>query len=64
MSFIAAKTLLPGRAARDDSILGFTNSASLAFWEAYLKADAGAKSYLLSDALPEFSHGVVKLSRR
>jgi predicted dienelactone hydrolase len=64
MSFISAKTPLPGRAAQGDSILGFTNSASLAFWDAYLKADAGAKSYLLSDALPEFSHGVVKLSRR
>lgn len=64
MSFITAKTLLPGRAAQGDSILGFTNSASLAFWDAYLKGDAGAKSYLLSDALPEFSHGVVKLSRR
>ena len=64
MSFINAKTLLPGRAAQGDSILGFTNSASLAFWDAYLKADAAAKSYLLSDALPEFSHGVVKLSRR
>jgi|HubBroStandDraft_6_1064221.scaffolds.fasta_scaffold18765_5 predicted dienelactone hydrolase len=64
MSFINAKTLLPGRTAQGDSILGFTNSASLAFWDAYLKADAGAKSYLLSDALPEFSHGVVKLSRR
>jgi predicted dienelactone hydrolase len=64
MSFITAKTLLPGRAAQGDSILGFTNSASLAFWDAYLKADAGAKSYLLSDALPGFSHGVVKLSRR
>src|ERR1700675_4444685 len=34
MSFIAAKTLLPGRAAQGDSILGFTNSASLAFWDA------------------------------
>jgi predicted dienelactone hydrolase len=64
MSFISAKMPLPGRAAQGDSILGFTNSASLAFWDAYLKADAGAKSYLLSDALPEFSHGVVKLSRR
>jgi predicted dienelactone hydrolase len=64
MSFISAKTVLPGRAAQGDSILGFTNAASLAFWDAYLKADPGARSYLESDALPEFSHSVVKLSRR
>jgi predicted dienelactone hydrolase len=64
MSFIRAKTLMPGRAAEGDSILGFTNAASLAFWDAYLKADPAAKIYLQSDALPEFSHSVVKLSRR
>jgi predicted dienelactone hydrolase len=64
MSFIRAKTVLPGRATEGDSILGFTNAASLAFWDAYLKADPAAKIYLQSDALPEFSHSVVKLSRR
>ena len=64
MSFISAKTFLPGRATQDDSILGFTNAASLAFWDAYLKADPAAKNYLQSDALPEFSHSVVRLSRR
>jgi hypothetical protein len=64
MSFISAKTFLPGRAAQGDSILGFTNAASLAFWDAYLKADPAAKIYLESDALPEFSHSVVRLSRR
>jgi predicted dienelactone hydrolase len=63
MSFITAKTP-PGRAAHSDSILGYTNCASLAFWDAYLKADPVAKIYLQSDALPEFSHGVVRLSRR
>jgi predicted dienelactone hydrolase len=63
MSFITAKTS-PGRAAQGDSILGYTNCASLAFWDAYLKADPAAKIYLQSDALPEFSHSVVKLSRR
>ena len=63
MSFITAKTS-PGRAAQGDSILGYTNCASLAFWDAYLKADAAAKIYLQSDALPEFSRSVVKLSRR
>jgi predicted dienelactone hydrolase len=63
MSFIAADTL-PGRAAQGDSILGYTNCASLAFWDAYLKADPVARNYLQSDALPEFSHAAVKLSRR
>jgi predicted dienelactone hydrolase len=63
MSFITRKTS-PGRAAGDDAILGYTNCASLAFWDAYLKADPAAKIYLQSDALPEFSRGVVKLSRR
>jgi predicted dienelactone hydrolase len=64
MSFITAKTLVPGRAGDGDSILGFTNAASLAFWDAYLKADAAAKNYLQSDALQELSHSVVKVSRR
>lgn len=64
MSFISARTLAPGRAAQGESILGYTNSASLAFWDAYLKGDAGAKTYLQSDALEKSSHGAVKLSRR
>jgi predicted dienelactone hydrolase len=64
MSFVSAKTLLPARAARNESILGYTNSASLAFWDAYLKADPAARSYLQSDALSNSTHGAVKLSRR
>jgi hypothetical protein len=64
MSFVSAKTLLPARAARNESILGYTNSASLAFWDAYLKADRAARSYLQSDALSNSTHGAVKLSRR
>jgi predicted dienelactone hydrolase len=63
MSFIAAKTL-PGRAAQGESILSYTNCAALAFWDAYLKGDPAAKSYLQSDALSEFSHSAVRLSRR
>jgi hypothetical protein len=35
----------PGeRAAEGDSILGYTNGASLAFWDVYLKADPAARS--------------------
>src|SRR5216684_4363216 len=64
MSFITAQTLLPARAARAEAILGYTNSASLAFWDAYLKGNTRAKQYLQSDALEKSSHGAVRLSRR
>jgi len=64
MSFISGRTLLPGRAAQGEMILGYTNSASLAFWDAYLKADPAAKTYLRSDALPKYSGNAVKLYRR
>jgi predicted dienelactone hydrolase len=64
MSFITPRTLLPGRAEQGGAILDYTNSASLAFWDAYLKGDARAKTYLQSGALEKSSHGAVKLSRR
>ncbi len=64
MSFITAKTLLPSHASQGDSIFGYTNSASLAFWDAYLKADSTARDYLQSDALADFSNATVKVSRR
>jgi predicted dienelactone hydrolase len=64
MSFITPQTLLPARGAQAEAILGYTNSASLAFWDAYLKNDATAKQYLHSDALQNSSNGAAKLSRR
>jgi predicted dienelactone hydrolase len=64
MSFITPHTLLPGRAEQGGAIFDYTNSASLAFWDAYLKSDARGKSYLQSDELEKSSHGVAKLSRR
>ena len=64
MSFITPRALLPGRAEQGGAIFDYTNSASLAFWDAYLKGDARAKSYLQSDALEKSSHGAAKLSRR
>jgi len=64
MSFIAPRTLAPGRAEQGRNIFDYTNSASLAFWDAYLKDDARAKQYLQSDALEKSSRGAVKLSRR
>lgn len=64
MSFITPRTLLPGRTEQGGAIFDYTNSASLAFWDAYLKSDARAKSYLQSDALEKYSHSAVKFSRR
>jgi predicted dienelactone hydrolase len=64
MSFIMPRALLPGRAEQGGNIFDYTNSASLAFWDAYLKGDARAKSCLQSDALEKSSRGTVKLSRR
>jgi hypothetical protein len=64
MSFITPRTLPPGRAEQGGAIFDYTNSASLAFWDAYLKGDARAMSYLQSSALEKSSRGAVKLSRR
>ena len=64
ISFVSARSFSPGRTAGGMSILGYANSASLAFWDTYLKGDAKAKMYLQSDALPDFSHGAVRLTRR
>ncbi len=64
MSFITARTLSSTHAEQGEAILGYTNSASLAFWDAYLKNDPRAKQYLQSDALEKSSQGAAKLSRR
>jgi predicted dienelactone hydrolase len=39
-------------------------AATLAFWDAYLKHDVAAKSYLRSDALEKMSAGKVELEKR
>ncbi|HTG28763.1 MAG TPA: hypothetical protein VK818_11125 [Methylomirabilota bacterium] len=64
MSFITAETVNSARSSQAAAILGYTNSASLAFWDAYLKDDSAAKNFLQSDALERSSHGAAKLSRR
>ncbi len=64
MSFVRATTIFAAEASQSDSILGYTNAASLAFWDGYLKGDSAARNYLQSDALPEFSHASVKIFRR
>ncbi|MGC1267860.1 MAG: hypothetical protein WA853_16370 [Candidatus Acidiferrum sp.] len=64
LSFVTPKAFPAGHAARSEAFLGYTNSASLAFWDAYLKADPKARIYLQSNALTDFSHGAAKLTRR
>jgi predicted dienelactone hydrolase len=64
MSFVTADTVDSARSSQAAAILGYTNSASLAFWDVYLRDDPGAKKFLQSDALERSSHGAAKLSRR
>jgi predicted dienelactone hydrolase len=63
-SFITARTLVPGRAAKGQAIFDDVQCAALAFWDAYLKDDPNAKHYLASDALAKFSGGAATLDRR
>lgn len=64
MSFISARTVSTARAPQSRAILDYTNSATLAFWDAYLKGDKNAKLFLDSSKLEAQSHNAVKLSRR
>lgn len=64
MSFITAETANAAHSSQAAAILGYTNSASLAFWDSYLKHDPAAKTFLQSNALERSSHGAAKLSRR
>lgn len=64
MSFISGRTGLSARGDQGKSMFSYTSSASLAFWDAYLKNDASAKRYLQSDALSKSANGKVQLSRR
>ncbi len=64
MSFITDESLGAARSSQAAAILGYTNSASLAFWDAYLKNDSAAKKFLQSDLLERSSHEAAKLARR
>jgi predicted dienelactone hydrolase len=46
------------------AILGYVESLSLAFWNAYLKDDAKAREFLASDAVARCSNGKVTVERR
>lgn len=52
----------PGRTEND--LFKCVKLESLAFWEAYLKGDPGAKIYLASGALKDFSHGTARMDRK
>src|SRR6202166_237285 len=56
ISFITAETVNSARSSQAAATLGYTNSASLAFWDAYLKEDPSARRFLQSDALERSSH--------
>ncbi|MGH9741081.1 MAG: alpha/beta hydrolase family protein [Candidatus Acidiferrum sp.] len=62
-SILSAQSLLPGHAKNKISVLGYSESASLAFWDAYLKGDPKAKAYLQSGALADSSSGAVRVTR-
>ena len=64
MSFIAARAVSLRNPSQGEAILDYTNSAALAFWDAYLKGDASAKGYLGSNRLEAQSHSSAKLYRR
>lgn len=50
--------------AKPSEIFGYVQIATTAFWDAYLKTDAKARTYLRSDGLEAYSQGAVKLDRR
>ena len=48
----------------EDVLFTYVRSASLAFWDAYLKDDAKAKAYLRGSALATFSDGLATLEHK
>jgi len=64
MSFVRPVSSGFRQSARSEPILDYTNSFSLAFWDAYLKSNERARKFLRSDALHSSSEGAVTLDRR
>jgi predicted dienelactone hydrolase len=64
MSFITARAASFGRGQQAPEILDYTNSAALAFWDAYLKHDSSGREYLRSENMQTFSKGAAKLESR
>ncbi len=53
-----------GQPGNQTAIFGYVKSATVAFWDAYLKGDAKAKAYLQSGALADDRQQTAKLSRK
>jgi predicted dienelactone hydrolase len=64
MSFISARSIAAAGASQAEEIFAYTNSAALAFWDAYLKNDDSAKAYLHSNNLERFSKDAATLLRK
>jgi len=64
MSFISSRSIAAAGASQAEEIFAYTNSAALAFWDAYLKNDASAKAYLYSNNLERFSKNAATLLRK
>jgi predicted dienelactone hydrolase len=64
MSFISSRTVAVAGASQAEEVFAYTNSAALAFWDAYLKNDASAKAYLHSNDLERFSKDAATLLRK
>ena len=62
--FLARRNARFGGGADQKAIFDYVKTASIAFWDAYLKDEKSAKEYLKSDALVTYSKGAVKLSRK
>ncbi len=45
-------------------IFDYIKTASLAFWDSYLKQDNGAQAYLKSSSLEQYSQNVAKITKR
>ncbi len=64
MSFISSRSIAAAGSSQAEEIFAYTNSAALAFWDAYLKNDAGAKAFLYSNNLERFSKDAATLLRK
>jgi len=49
---------------RESDLFKSVKVETLAFWDAYLKGDSGAKAYLASGELKEFSHGAARIDKK
>lgn len=60
MTFVGP--FFPG--GRENDLFKSVKVETLVFWNAYLKGDPGARTYLASEALKDFSHGAARVDRK